>query len=125
MAGKRGRGGQNRIDPRLHLLRGTFRPERHQAALEASQPVWAPAARQLQALAADGQAFVERLRVQYELNPWEGELVLEAAVAVDRLAELRRTRGGESLRDRLALEKCEQLWQKQLSALLLSLRVRP
>ena len=126
MAGRPGRsGGANRIDPRLHVLRGTFDARRHGAALEAGQPVWTPVASQIQALAGAGQAFVERLRAQYDLNPLEGELVLEAAVCVDRLAELRRPPASKTLRDRLALAKVEQNWQKQLSALLLALRVRP
>jgi hypothetical protein len=116
---------RNKIDPSVHVLRGTFRPARHGAALDAQQPVWAPADAQLAVLGPEGQALVARLRGIYELTPWEGELTLEAAVATDRLAEIRQTRPGCDLKARLALDKTEQVWQQQLAALLLALRVRP
>ena len=127
MAGRPGRsGGHNRIATAQHLVRGTFATrQKAQAALETGVAIWTPTGAQEAALGADGRALVERLRAHFDLNPWEGELVLEAAIAVDRLAQIRRERDGCDLKARLALDKCEQLWQKQLSGLLLSLRVRP
>jgi len=127
MAGRPGRsGGHNRIDPREHLLRGTFNPTRHGpalAALEAAAAPWAPTRAQLAALGAAGRAFLARVRASYELSTWEGELLLEAAVVTDRLAQVRRVRVRADVKTCLALDKSEQLWVKQLTALLLALRV--
>jgi len=127
MPGRPGRsGGQNRIDPREHLLRGTFNATRHGpalAALEAAAAPWEPTRPQLAALGEDGRAFIARVRATYELSVMEGELLLEAAVVTDRLAQIRRTRKSADVKTRLALDKCEQLWLKQLTALLLAVRV--
>jgi hypothetical protein len=128
MAGRPGpnrSGGSNKIPAELHVLRGTYRPGRHQAELDAGQPVWQPSESQVHALATEGRALIDRLRAVYTLNPWEGELALEAAVIADRLAEIRTARlEVHDLKMRLTLDKTEQLWSKQLAALLLALRVR-
>jgi hypothetical protein len=125
MAGRPGRGGQNRIDVHTHLLRGTFRRERHQAALDAQAPVWIPTTEQLAALGPAGRTLIDRLRTHFELNAWEGELVIEAAVISDRLAEIRILRAADpDVKTRLVLDKTEQNWSKQLANLLLALRVR-
>src|SRR5262245_54919907 len=117
MAGRPGRsGGHNKIDPRMHAIRGTFNPTRHGpalAALETSAAPWEPTRAQLAALGDDGRAFVARVRATYELSVMEGELLLEAAVVTDRLAQIRRTRKSADVKTRLALDKCEQLWLKQ------------
>ena len=127
MAGRPGRsGGHNRLSTEQHLLRGTFATrQKAQAALQIGMPTWTPTGAQVAALGEEGRAFVARLQTHVDQTVLEGELVLEAAVAVDRLAQIRRERDGCELKARLALDKCEQLWQKQLSGLLLSLRVRP
>lgn len=125
MAGRVGRsGGSNKIDPSLHLMRGTYRPTRHAAALAASQggAVWSPTEAELGGLMTAGQAFVARLRECYDLSPLEGEIAVEAGVIADRLDEIRRQRDGADLKVQLALAKHEQTWSKLLSALLLSLR---
>jgi hypothetical protein len=129
MAGRPGRsGGHNRLDARLHVLRGTYNATRHGAALAGIQTTgapWHPTPAELAKLGPDGQAFVARLRAAFELNVWEGELVVEAAVATDRLAQLRRDRDACDVKTRLTLNKTEQVWQKQLTTLLLALRIRP
>lgn len=126
MAGRPGRsGGANKIDPRLHVLRGTFRPERHGAALAATQPPWQPAEADLARLQPEGRALVDRVQAVYDLAAIEGELLVEGAIALDRLTEIRRTRQTCSLKERLQLDKLEVTWQRALTQCLLSLRVRP
>jgi hypothetical protein len=125
MAGRPGRsGGHNRLDPATHLLRGTFNPTRHQAALETDQPAWAPAPGQLKGLGPAGRALVKRLRAIYQCSPVEGELLVEAAMATDRLAQIRALRAAcADTKLLLRLNRDEQQWQRQLTMLLQTLRV--
>ena len=124
MAGRPGRsGGHNRISLEAHVLRGTFNPTRHPARIPTG-PAWDPAPAQLEALGAAGRAFVARLQAAYTVAAIDGEFVLEAAVSVDRLAELRRGRAKASAKDRRALDYKELAWQKSLTACLLALRAR-
>ena len=123
MAGRPGRsGGQNRMSLAAHVLRGTFRPERH-APLIPPGPPWDPAPALLEALGTAGRAFVTRIRAAYELSALDGELALEGGHAADRLAALRRRKGG-SVAARDARAKLELNWQKALTACLLALRAR-
>ena len=105
-----------------HVLRGTFRPERH-AALIQPGPTWDPAPELLEALGTAGRAFVTRMRGAYELSVIEGELAIEGAHTVDRLAALRRRKGG-TVAARDARAKLEMGWKKDLAACLLALRSR-
>src|SRR5262245_61157378 len=128
MAGRPGRsGGHNRIPLAQHVLRGTFNVTRHgrRVAAIAGAPAWQPSAPQLAALDVEGRAFLDRLRATYDLTLVEGELALEASVAVDRLNEIRLTRREASPKDQRALDKGEQEWQKRFASLLLALRVTP
>lgn len=128
MAGRKGRsGGQNKIDPQLHLMRGTFVAARHAKALAAQRmggPTWTPSAEHLAALGDDGRALVGRLTDVYEFAPIEGELVLELAAVVDRLGEIRRTRDRLEGPLRLAADQLEQGWQRRWVALVSALRAR-
>ena len=126
MTGRPGRsGGQNRLSLEAHVLRGTFNPTRHGHLIDPG-PAWDPAPALLEALGAAGRAFVARpaggLR---PLSALEGELALEGAHAVDRLAELRRPTARRH-RERPARlgPKLELAWQKALSVCLLALRAR-
>jgi hypothetical protein len=99
-------------------------------ALEAPQTgggVWTPGDAQLRGLGPEGAALVERLRQHYEFSPVEGELLIEAGITADRLDELRQLRAGPDVdgKRRLALDKDEQMFVKQYSALLGLLRLRP
>lgn len=124
MSGRPGRsGGHNRIDPALHILRGTFNATRH-AKLLTPQPVWEPSKR-LAALEPAGRALVARLTAVYEFAVIEGEVVMEAGVGTDRLADIRARRAQATPEERVALDRLELQWQKQVTGLLLSLRVRP
>jgi hypothetical protein len=129
MAGKPGRsGGHNRLSVEQHLLRGTFNPTRHAPKTQprAGVPPWEPSESQLVVLGTDGRALVERYTSAFELTLVEGDVVIEAAVALDRLAELRRTRSDVAdLKLRLQLHRIEQAWQRVYAMLLASLRVRP
>src|SRR5688572_21227845 len=105
MAGRPGRsGGHNQIPVEAHLVRGTFNPTRHGKLMSTSGPVWTPAPAELTSLGAAGRAFVDRVQAVYSLSPIEGELALEGAIAVDRLAELRARRVQWPADDRLALD---------------------
>lgn len=122
MAGRPGRsGGAGRIDPALHVLRGTFRKERH-ARPASNGPVWAPSPAELEHLGSTGQAFVGRLVSVYEFGVVEGEILIEAAHASDRLAEHRRRREHWPADDRTGIDKLEIAWQRALVTSLLALR---
>jgi hypothetical protein len=120
MAGRPGRGGQNRIAPDAHVLRGTFKPSRHAARIGAG-PVWDPAA-VLAALDVPGRAFLERLCAGYTLSLIEGEVAVQAAQALDRLAEIRARRAKASAKARAALDRQELAWGRALNGCLLALR---
>ena len=133
MSGRPGRsGGANKIDRALHLLKGSYRPGRHApppapdpAALAPmpGPPAWAPTPAQLAALGPDGQALVAQIVAAYTIGLVEGPLLLEAAHASDRLAEVRQARAGADSVIRLRLGRAEAQWQRQLSALLQVIRV--
>jgi hypothetical protein len=124
MSGRPGRsGGGNRIDPRLHVLRGTFRPERHAQLLASSDAVWQPTPAQLAVLGPDGQALITRVLTTYTVRVVEGEFLLEAAHATDRLAHLRQALLSAEQPDRLKLERAEQQWQRQLLSCLQAMKV--
>jgi hypothetical protein len=127
MSGRPGRsGGQNKLSVEEHLLRGTFNPTRHAAQLEALRTggaVWTPTRPQLMALGPAGRALVGRLRQHYDFSPVEGELLLEAGVTVDRLADLRRRRVEADVKTQRVLDRTEPVYVKQLAALLGVLRV--
>src|SRR5262245_54860884 len=93
MAGRPGRsGGHNKLAPEVHLLRGTFNATRHGAALAALGPAWRPTAAQLAAIGPAGRKFIHRLRAMYDMGGLAGETLLELAIVVDRLAEVRAGR---------------------------------
>jgi hypothetical protein len=122
--GRPGRsGGHNRIAVAEHVLRGTFNATRHTPQLPPG-PSWQPESAVLEALGADGLALVGRLRASYPLSPIEGELVLEAGHAADRLAELRAHRRQASPKERLRLDRVEVTWQDAVSRILKTLRAR-
>ena len=123
MPGRPGRsGGQNRISLEAHVLRGTFNPTLH-AHLSAG-PSWEPSPADLEPLGSAGQALVARLRDAYDLSPIEGELVLEGAVAADRLADVRDRRTRTRVKDKSTLDRIELAWHRALSNCLLALRAR-
>jgi len=124
MSGRPGRsGGSNRIDPQVHILRGTFRPERH-AKLLPGGPVWEPTAADLEGLGAAGRRFVAELLAVYELNRLDAALAVEGAVLQDRLAEVRAGRGTASAKERRALNRQELAWSRALTNIVLALRSR-
>jgi hypothetical protein len=125
MAGRPGRfGGHNRLPVDAHILRGTFNATRHGKLPAPSGPVWQPAPAELVQLAAAGRAFLTRLQATYELSPLDGELAVEGAIAVDRLAEIRVRRKTWPGEDRVPLDRLELGWQRSLSTCLLALRSR-
>ena len=101
MAGRKGRsGGANRIDPAIHLERGTFRPDRHErprlaavAPFAAPQPPTPKAPKPPPALLAHlgpaGKKFVRAAFVDYEVSEFEGLLLHEAGRALDAIAAAR------------------------------------
>jgi hypothetical protein len=83
-----------------------------------------PTAAQLDALGEDGRALVTRLCDVFDFNHVEAEIVVNAAVATDRIADLRGARAATAFPARLALDRAELAWMKHLAALLLALRVQ-
>ena len=123
MSGRPGRsGGHNRLSLETHVLRGTFNPTRHQHLIEPGS-VWDPAPALLEALGVAGRAFVARVRAAYALSVLEGELAIEGAHAADRLAALRRQKGGTAA-ERDARAKLEVQWTKTFAERLRDLKVR-
>jgi len=108
----------------LKMLRGNPGKRRLAPEPAPSKTEWAPPDGQLAALQAAGRAFVARLVANYVVDPLDGELVIELAVAQDRLAEIRATRGDCSATDRRALNRSELAWQKAYTTSLLALRAR-
>ena len=124
MPGRPGRsGGHNRIAPDVHVLRGTFRPERHTLPSPAKSAEWVPTEPQLAGLHAAGRAFVARVLAEYQFTPMEGELVLETAQVCDRLAQLRRALAGADVALRLKLDRVEQGWCRQFATFTNALKV--
>src|SRR5688572_2968232 len=92
MGGRPGRsGGANALAPAAHVLRGTFRPDRHSrpSTDPAAGADWKPTRRDLAALGPAGRAFVARMRTEFQFDFAEGQLVLEAGHASDELKRLR------------------------------------
>jgi len=124
MPGRPGRsGGQNRIPLEAHLVRGTFRPGEHAYRTPAG-PAWEPTAAQLAALGDDGRAFVARVLAGYVVGALEGELALEGAHAVDRLADVRARRHRAAGKRLALLDRQELAWTRVLSGCVLALRAR-
>ena len=100
MAGRPGRsGGHNRIDPAVHLLRGTFRPGRHGPRPPALPAVSAPPANPIPAAVVDGLSgrgrdFVEAAWQRY--SGWTAAalvLLRETGQVISALEQLRGERG--------------------------------
>lgn len=127
MAGLAGRsGGHNRKSLTALQVAGTFTPSRHNHLLKAavSPPDWHPTPDELAALGAAGQRFVTQMVDAYTFSLSEGILLLEAAQAVAALATWRaQPRDGKALRLALQLDRRELAWQKQLTTLLVLLKV--
>jgi hypothetical protein len=88
-------------------------------------PAWDPTPAQLEALGDDGRAFVARVQAGYVVAALEGELALEGAHAVDRLAEVRaQRRRRASAKVRAALDRQELAWTRVLTGCVLALRAR-
>jgi len=120
MAGRLGRsGGHNRIPVEAHVLRGTFNATRHARRAAPGGPVWQPTPEDLARLGDAGREFVTRLQLVYEFSAIEGPLVLEGAIASDRLAKIRDGRGDVS-----APARIELAWSKALANIILALRAR-
>jgi len=105
-------------------VRGTFRPGEHAYRTPAGPP-WQPTEGQLEALGDDGRAFVARVLAGYVVGALEGELALEGAHAVDRLAEVRGQRRRRlSVKALKGLDQRELAWTRVLSGCVLALRAR-
>ena len=63
----------------------------------------------------DGRLFIGRLHGAYELTPLDGELAIEAAHAIDRLAEIRSRRATYPPDDLALLYAHERGWQRTLT----------
>lgn len=124
MAGRPGRsGGSNRIPLEAHLVRGTFRATEHAHRMPVG-PRWEPTPAQLEPLGDAGRAFVARVQAAYVVAALDGELVIEGAHAVDRLAAVRVPHGRLTAKDRRALDQRELSWTRVLTACVLALRAR-
>lgn len=123
MSGVAGRSGRRKQTIAERILRGTFDARKH--APSAAPPAWSASDAQLAGLGPDGRALIDRLRAVFDLTPVEGEIALEAAIACDRLSDLRRRRHGiADLKQRLSVERIEIGWQKQFAGLMQALQVR-
>ena len=123
MAGKPGRTAPNRIPADVHLLRGTFRKDRHTLPSSSKTAEWTPTEKQLAALGPAGRAFVARALADYVFTPMEGALVLETAHVVDRLEQIRQTRDGADVDLRLKLDRVEQGWLRQYATFMNALKL--
>ena len=124
MPGRPGRsGGSNRLPLEAHLARGTFRATEHAHRMPAG-PAWDPTPEQLAALGDEGRAFVARVLAGYVVGALEGELALEGAHAVDRLAAVRAQRHRAAGKRLAALDRQELAWTRVLSGCVLALRAR-
>ena len=124
MPGRPGRsGGSNRLPLEAHLARGTFRATEHAHRMPAGPP-WTPTPAQLEALGDDGRAFVARVQAGYVVGALEGELALEGAHAVDRLAALRAQRHRAAGKRLAVIDRQELAWTRVLSGCVLALRAR-
>ena len=97
-----GSGGHNRLTAEAHVLRGTFRPDRH-----ASRPARLDTASDLPRaparLHAGGRRLWEGMTAQFEFAAGELAILEQACRTVDLIAELREP--GELRAQRLVLLK--------------------
>lgn len=128
MAGMPGRsGGANRLTAEEHRLRGTVpRHLAHFTRLAPLQPEgWKPTAADLACLGKDGRRFVRDWLHTYTVTRAEGMVLIQAAVAHDRLAALRaRDRSTLSAREDGMVQRLELNWSKLLAGLLAQLRIQ-
>jgi hypothetical protein len=105
MAGKPGRGGQNRLSLAEHLTQGTFRRDRHAEKFTSSigqdpTPA-APPRAILDGLRAPGRRFMRALYSQFHVNPVEAIVARLCGESLDDLDAARRagdSRGGRAAR---------------------------
>jgi hypothetical protein len=138
MPGMPGRsGGTNRLTVEQHQVRGTFRADRHASALarwtrhkDSPAPSdgaegWKPSASELAGLGEAGRRFVRGWLKTYSITRAEGAVLMQAAVAQDRLTELRsRDRSVMSAREDGMVQRLELNWLKLLAGLLAQLRIQ-
>ncbi len=123
VAGKPGRsGGSNKLPLEQHIRRGTYRRDRHGpralatvVTMPAAPEAWTPTET---GVGAAGRALLARFMERYELSLTEGEILLEAARAVDVLAALR----AQALAD-IAAQRLELAWARHLVSVLGQLRM--
>jgi len=133
--GPRPGSGRKPLPLETHVLRGSYRKDRHGplpasvgnvALMPAPVASWHPEAAELRALPRAGRVIVGKLLAAYEFSTAEGALLLELGQAVGSLEAVRGTqRGGLSVREAIAMEKLEIAWQRQVAALIAQLRVQP
>jgi hypothetical protein len=131
MPGMPGRsGGANRLTAEAHRLRGTFRPSRHGGKVVPMRPDdaadgWKPTAADFADLGKAGRRFVHGWLHTYSVSRAEGMVLMQAAVAHDRLATLRsRDRSTLSAREDRMVQRLELNWSKLLAGLLAQLRIQ-
>jgi hypothetical protein len=117
-----------------HVLRGSYRPERHGPLPEnvASFPPptpqsplrdWTPTTTQRRALGRRGRAFLDSRLASYALTPHEGDLLLRACAALDE-ADLwrRRAHRWKDAADAVRAGRLQLLHEREFRAALAQLR---
>ena len=123
--------GRPRMPLTQHVLRGTWRKDRHGELpahvhaidAEGGSDAWMPAEAQLQALGEAGRAFLERMLSANDVTAVEGELLLELGHCTQALADVRAIpREGLTLKEANALGRLEQGWVQRFSSLMQMVR---
>jgi hypothetical protein len=114
-----------------HVMRGTYRRDRHGELPAHVHPIgsgtstaWMPDRAQLDAQGAAGRAFVEQMVAANELNDREGAIVLELGHVKTALAAVRAvTRDGLSLKECAVRDRIELGWVRAFASLMAMLKV--